>query len=426
MSSDEEAKQCLMQKKRQISRHDAPAHPDNEPRSDVQAASLAQSRSDKHGESALIKHSEKASENHDETGHDKSNPSRHHKRHHKKDKNHVKSEEKPSHHKAGASHQKHDKKRHHKSRKHKKPEAASLAQLYKMRTNGTHTLKGPDLKALLPEPVMALAWKLFKTEGAIAGCVENSVLMDVTYAGVKMSLRLNKFDDATKRVGEEAQWFGYDLDTLDNVVDNSEDMLNMIDLGGNYGVVTIAAMKKYAKKLRVIAVEPSPETFFFLTWNLHLNGIPVLDESAMREKKGTPGVLALNSGSADVANQDLHFCSYPWSSMNSKVCDCPAGEDNCHIVPSVTVDHLASMFGTQPIALVKMDCEGCEFKSLPALAMPEIATRVRRLAGELHLPDKTVEELACRWDHGRLLSKCQRSEKNSEDIECNVKLSCPE
>ena len=40
-----------------------------------------------------------------------------------------------------------------------------------------------------------------------------------------------------------------------------------------------------------------------------------------------------------------------------------------------------------------MDCEGCEFKSLPALDKPEISKRVRRLAGELHLPDKKLEDL---------------------------------
>ena len=34
------------------------------------------------------------------------------------------------------------------------------------------------------------------------------------------------------------------------------------------------------------------------------------------------------------------------------------GEDNCHIVPSSTVENLAGMFGTDPIAMVKMDCEG--------------------------------------------------------------------
>merc|ERR1719506_2047589 len=67
--------------------------------------------------------------------------------------------------------------------------------------------------------------------------------------------------------------------------------------------------------------------------------------------------------------------------------------------------------------MVKMDCEGCEAKSLPVLAKDTVSPRVRRLAGELHLPDQNLEEIACRWDHGRLLSKCG-------DGECGLELSC--
>lgn len=138
-----------------------------------------------------------------------------------------------------------------------------------------------------------------------------------------------------------------------------------------------------------------------------------------------PGVIALNRGSAAVAGQDLHLCFIPKQSMNSRVCDCKAGEENCVIVPSITVDRLAGMFGTQPIAMVKMDCEGCEFQSLPALAQMPVVTRIRRLAGELHIPDKEIEEIACRWDHGRLISKCQKNGPLWSDVECDKKLDCP-
>jgi FkbM family methyltransferase len=240
-----------------------------------------------------------------------------------------------------------------------------------------------------------------------------------------MKLRINKGDDATSRLPSEGTWFSYDLDTLGDVHKDTQDVLNMIDIGGNYGVVTIAAMKKYEKNLRVVTVEPIPTTFFFLKWNLHINGIPEIAEGDWDAKKASAGVLALNSGSADVAGEGLHFCSYPSSSMNSKMCDCKEGEDNCIIVPSTTVDDLAARFGDQQISMVKMDCEGCEFKSLPALAEPHIFNRVHRLAGELHIPDQKIEELACKWDHGRLMTKCQFSQKNPQDVECDVKLPCP-
>lgn len=282
-----------------------------------------------------------------------------------------------------------------------------------------------NLHEVLPEPILALAWRLFEKETRIIDLVENSELVNITYAGVDMSLRMNKADDATRRLGEEGKWSSYDLDTLgDQRGEGSKGALNMLDLGGSYGVVSIAAFKKYAKRLRVVTVEPIPTTFFFLKWNLYINGVPEIEKIALEHKSAAPGVLALNRGTDDVDGKDLHFCFDPKSSMNSRVCKCKRGDAQCLIVPSVTVDSLAGMFGKEAIAMVKMDCEGCEFKTLPALADSKVAQRVRRLAGELHLPDRKLEELACRWDKGRLMSKCQQS--SNDDIECGVELTCPE
>lgn len=384
-SSDLKGKQCLLQQQRQVSKSAAKEH--------VQAHGevLHKSNSEEFRDSSLRKRAKKTL----------AAPGKKHGRKSKEAKKTTKDTDK-----------KHDK-------KSKSQHKASFAQMSASQS------QQPDLKELLPEHLLDLAYRTFKTEGAIRGAIENSVVVPVTHAGVAMSLRINKFDDATTRLGAEGTWFSYDLDTLGDTKESSQDVLNMIDIGGNYGVVTIAAMKKYAQNLRVVTVEPIPTTFFFLKWNLHLNGIPEIQQSQWDVNKGVPGVLALNEGSSDVPGQSLHFCSYPQSSMNSKMCDCREGEENCVIIPSITVDNLADMFGKQPISMVKMDCEGCEFKSLPALAQTHISTRVRRLAGELHIPDKTVEDLACRWDNGRLVTKCQFSPINQKDVECDVKLSCP-
>jgi len=409
-ASADESEQCLMQKKHGVSKlSNAQALGDAIDKSlpKISSEEHTQTLDKQKGPDSFLLQTPtqhgKADHHHDKHGH------------HKKEQ-HVKKQNtahKGSH---GSSHKKGG------SSMDKKGEQVSLAQL-DGQTYPPHT---NPLLDRLPEPILALGWKLFKTEGAIAGAVENSVMVNVTHAGVKMSLMMNKFDDATTRLGSEGTWFSYDLDTLGDERENHDDMLNMLDIGGNYGVVTIAAMKKYGKELRLVTVEPIPTTYFFLRWNLILNGVPEIDQASLHDKKGPPGVVALNSGSSDVAGKDLHVCSYPWSSMNSKVCDCPEGEDNCVIVPSTTVDTLASMFGNDyPIAMVKMDCEGCEFKSLPALAEPGISKRVRRLAGELHIPDQNLEELACRWNAGKLMSKCQFSKQNKEDVECGVKLDCP-
>jgi FkbM family methyltransferase len=422
-TSDDKAEQCLMQKRHQVARSDSLEEKPNKLHRESNADSLAET-AHAEGKKAAKKAGEgkkldKANAVDGQKG-EKSEKKGKHGKHQGKKSSLLKTKEKNN-----ADGHKKKQARKAKANHKSKAEPVSLAQMSvsgRQTANKSHIV---NLHEILPEPVLALGWELFKTEGAIQGAVDNSVPVEVTYAGVKMSLRMNKFDDAVKRVGEEGTWFSYDLDSLSSSQDSSEDMLNMLDLGGNYGVVSIAAMKKHPKNLRIITVEPIPETFFFLKWNLHLNGIPELDGAALDDKH-TPGVLALHRGSTDVAGQDLHFCAYPWSSMNSKMCDCPKGEDNCHIVQSTSVGDLAGMFGKEPIAMVKMDCEGCEEKSLPALAEEHISKRVHRLAGELHLPERDLEDIACRWDHGKFMTKCQRSATNSENIECDVPLSCPE
>lgn len=272
----------------------------------------------------------------------------------------------------------------------------------------------------LPASILTLGWELFGNEHAFFNVVQNSVLVNITHAGVDMMVRMNKADDALTRLGEEGNFFSYDLDTMGEFHDSSSKLLNMLDIGGNYGVVTIAAFKKYKRSLRVVTVEPIPTTYFFLRWNLFLNGVPELSaaEFGMR-----PGVLALNRGTAATDGDDLHLCFDPASSMNARMCDCNLGDQHCTIVPSVTMAKLMSMFGTESIAMVKMDCEGCEFQALPALSEAHLSQRVRRLAGELHIPDQNLESIACRWDRGRLMTKCQYTEDNK--VACEVPLGCP-
>merc|ERR1719324_2126844 len=88
----------------------------------------------------------------------------------------------------------------------------------------------------------------------------------------------------------------YGLDSLGQLVGNTSSMMNMLDIGGNYGRVTIAAWKKSPEKIRIITVEPIPSTYFILRWNLWLNGIPELTLEEFQSQSGRPGVVALNNG----------------------------------------------------------------------------------------------------------------------------------
>jgi len=279
---------------------------------------------------------------------------------------------------------------------------------------------------MLPESVLALAWRLFEKEEVIVDIVESSVLVNVTYAGVEIPMHVNADADMIQSLGEESTWFTYDLDTLGDESENSEDMLNILDVGGSFGIVTIAAMKKYPERLRAITVEASPTMFFYLKWNLAINGIPEIDETAglpCSDEKGNdpagPGVLALNRAPTENDGDELHYCIDPDDSTKSRICDCDKGVHPCVIVPGIAMESLTSgMFSSEPIAMVKIDCQYCESQSLSALAAnTKMSERVRRLVGQLHAPDQRLEEIACRWDHGRLMSKCG-------DGECGLELSC--
>jgi len=382
-SSVEETKQCLLQQNSHIARSDA-------------VSDHLNSQVDKEVDSSGSKHGHNKHLDHKDDKHSKKEASPHRRELHKSTARKSKSAQ-----------QKEHKKSKHKSSKHSK----SLAQM---------SVKEADV----PEHIMALGMKLFKTKDAVMAMVENSVLIDVKHAGVSMSLRMSKDDDATTRLTQEGISMAYDLDDMGDKDSSKGDLLNMIDIGGNYGVVTIAVMKKYAKKLRVVTLEPAPATFFFLRWNLHINGVPEIEAADWDPKKGTSGVLAMNAGSADKDGESLHFCYFADSSMNSKMCDCKEGDNGCLILPSITIDDLGAKFDSQPISMLKMDCEGCEFESLPALVRSKVSKRVLRFMGELHIPDEKIEELACRWDHGRLVKKCQFSKTNPQDVECDVELDC--
>ena len=49
---------------------------------------------------------------------------------------------------------------------------------------------------------------------------------------------------------------GYGLDTLHELKGQSPGMMNVVDMGGNYGVVTIATYKKYPNLVRVALHKP--------------------------------------------------------------------------------------------------------------------------------------------------------------------------
>jgi FkbM family methyltransferase len=280
----------------------------------------------------------------------------------------------------------------------------------------------PPIQEVLPQPLIDLGLQLLGSEETLNELVAASHLENFTYAGVPLSLRTMSGEYPNTSIAQAAD--RYELDTLP--VLSPTGMLQMLDIGANYGAVAIAAFKKFPDRLRAVVVEPIPTTFFLLHWNMWLNGVTQIppDEGNV----STPGIMALNRGLADADDKVVGFCYLPPYTTNAFACDCHLskhnGPDQCQKVTSISTQSLMQLFGAEPIAFVKIDCEGCETDSLPAMVNVTQAEpgRIKRLAGELHAPPPELLDLACQYDSGsRFVKVCIKAdgEYDSAPLRCN-------
>jgi len=268
----------------------------------------------------------------------------------------------------------------------------------------------------LPKDIYELGLKIFGSEEALDKVVADSTQTEIEYAGISLKLRFLGKDTAATRTGAKTEdGSEYGLGSLLDTRTNDKDMLNMMDMGGNYGVVSISVYKKYQDQVRAVVVEPVAATYFFMRWNMHLNKVPYLSEEEFANDASKPGVLALHGGITKTT-EPIQLCSHPEWSMNARSMneharedggDCDCSKMVCSTVPGYTTQSLFDdYFGQHPVNLLKMDCEGCEFEALPFLA--KNSERVKRLVGELHVPAEDLIDTACLYDDGKYFTKVCR------------------
>jgi FkbM family methyltransferase len=264
-------------------------------------------------------------------------------------------------------------------------------------------------RSLLPVELFDLGLQLFGSEQLLDGFISNTRVEYITYAGIPLVLRMVVGDLSNYTLWGESGSNLYGLDNLKQVSPKSR-WLNMVDLGGNYGAVSIAAYKNNPAQLRGVAVEPIPSTYLLLRWNMKLNGVPALEEAELQAGKRS-GLLAINRALTNKDNDPVALCYTPPMPMNALFCDCdqrpPRPGEQCLHVEGVTTQTLVNFFGPEPIAMMKVDCEGCEVDSLPALGMiaKERPGSLLRVAGELHMPHRDLEDIACQFDGGRFFTR---------------------
>lgn len=297
----------------------------------------------------------------------------------------------------------------------------------------------------IPAEVRQVGVSLFGSEANVMNILNNSQVMTISYANVTMEVVMGKTDDAVNRYGpgrENGDEYGLDafLSTLGAGNMSKTDfiearraqnqMINMIDVGGHLGIVSIAMYMKYPQLVRAVVLEPLPTSQFYLHLNLYLNGVPHLVTGNFG--KPQPGIGAIQRAAANQSNLKVDLCTQfheQWTgAMNSfqirpeKPCNC--SKDICSSVMTMSVDDLFAVFGNEDVSLLKLDCEECERDFLPAMAAKH-ATRVKQLSGELHMMTPQVVDIACRYNYGFYLNgMCQKSVEKNGTIHLYGKTFC--
>lgn len=273
--------------------------------------------------------------------------------------------------------------------------------------------------------------------------VRTSRQCDACVDNTPLTFHVSGLDLASKIWGElrTGSWSGSSLRSLHN--SSSQDVVTILDVGGNLGIFAAIGYRQLRKRgvrcVRILTIEPLPESFLFLKWNLEQNGVlesPPNDAlvAAAAAGDGRPrwcGVRALNvalTSGARVAHMVVgtrsmtaHEAStrsgrradgsfqLEWDAVGgagdpalkakaaaggTRGAPTTSSDGYRHYeVPGMTIKELLRSNNITRVDLLKLDCEGCEYELLRELrASPMLASalqrRVKRVSGELHMCSK--------------------------------------
>jgi len=158
----------------------------------------------------------------------------------------------------------------------------------------------------------------------------------------------------------------------------------VLDIGMSNGDTAIYFARRGARK--VIGLEPSPESFELAVENIRLNKledviIPL--NMALSSREGSAELLI----SSDNPNANS---LEPSRALASKI-----PFDSRIQVRTTTIEALVKQYDLVRIALLKMDCEGCEYGVIRAL-QPEILGMIDEIIMEFHSGTQDLPQILVR------------------------------
>jgi FkbM family methyltransferase len=163
---------------------------------------------------------------------------------------------------------------------------------------------------------------------------------------------------------------------------------SVIDIGANEGFYTLY-MKSRNPGLRIISVEPVPDTFQILTRNIKANGFDDIQtvQAAVREKNGS-GKIEIYPHVSSISSIDIMNQSRPW-----------VRPEWIQVIPvkTITVPSLFRQFELIEADILKIDAENSEWNILSS--SESVLGQVRKIVLEWHsaeLREKCIRFLKAR------------------------------
>jgi len=231
---------------------------------------------------------------------------------------------------------------------------------------------------LIPEYLVSIGRDIFGSQELLEAALNNTAMEHAWFANQSLTLTSAEQDDTLGRLKGEMIRDRY------HVLEVSRQVGVIVDVGSNVGDFSISAALAHPH-MQIIAIEPSPHTYFYLLLNLHLNRVPLLVESDLG-RPSKAGVFAINAA----LTRDGRDVQIRWSDKVSQNAAVDAQEDLIRgwsqaSVPSLQPVQFFSSHGIESIELFKIDCEGCEFEVIPVMRKWfRDRNKVKHIAGEIH------------------------------------------